>query len=216
MFTNTDVSQILNLPHVYSKIIYNPTSQNFLVSCPYPSTVLYVLDKRFREIDSLLINFDDSCFQVEDIWLDLELDIILIATPFKIYKFNYNSDLLGTFMSASKGIKYRAICTYRQFAFLAYEKYGSLYISSYTSQGAYLERICLGSEYSIKNLQVIIDQGYPILRAYVIKSSNFPYMVEIELECEEKRSNDLQNYNNIRIELVSEDPDLKPSCHVNE
>lgn len=204
---------VLSTKHAFHKMTYIPQNQAYIMSAydgRSTSALLHVLDDCFNEIDCIRT----QSRKIEDIYFDESLQLIFVVTPPRIQKYNCNGDYLGTFMNTHKKRRYKALCTFGEFIFLAYQKDNCMYIASYNLAGAYLEQINLGSAYTVQNMQVIKKNGCPILNVYTLKNSCYPFFIEIGLNGRQDLLPACLTHENIQIECVNEDDTIQTTAYI--
>lgn len=204
---------VLGTKHGFHKMTYMPQNQAYIMSAydrRGTSAILHVLDSDFNEVGSI----HTQSRKIEDIYFDESLQLIFVVTPPRIQKYNCNGDYLGTLMNTNKKRRYKALCTFGKFIFLAYQKDNCMYVASYDLAGAYLEQISLGCEYAVKNMQVITKNGCPILTIYAVKNSCYPFFIEIELNGRQDTLPACLAHGNIQIECVNEDDGIQTTAYI--
>lgn len=200
-----------SLQHDLEKLTIFRQKDTYIAASNVCPSHLYFLNDTFREIGSIKICSEQPI--LEDIWFDTDTNLIWLVTSSNLYRVNVNGDSLGSFLCAPKGTAYRAVCTHGDFFFLAYTSGGGDYIATYTRHGMYLEKISLGSEYNIRNLQVLTDDlGQLCLYAYAIKSYRFPYVVKIELNIMNTFTE--QDFTGLSVECVTEASEMCSTCNI--
>lgn len=204
------------LARAYARITYCPQTGRYFAICPCAPGCIFVLDPCFREIDCIRIGLDPPNLPVEDIWFDGETQLLWLATRTRIYQLNCNGDLLGAFMTAPPKTEYKAVCTYHKFVFVAFVRGDCMSIASYNNYGAYLERINIGNEYTVCNLQVIIRETELYLQVFAIRDHQFPVLIQVELNRGKKEmlSYGLEQTDGFCVEYGTESPELFTTCRL--
>ncbi len=165
----------------YSKLAWNEKNKIYYAISPQHHNTIFILDKDFCEIDMLNICFpcSDSCIQ--DIYFDCKNLIIYVVTDRNIVRYNCNGDCLGVWLCAPADNEYRAVCTYKNFVFVAYENDNRSYIASYTKDGAFLEKKCLGYRYNLFSIRAVCCKNKLELVALARKDCDVLVGLEIDL-----------------------------------
>lgn len=200
----------------YSKITFCPQTCGYFAVCPRVPGCIFALDPHFREIDCIRASLEPSSLPVEDIWFDGETQLLWLVTRTQIYRLNGNGDLLGVFMTAPSKAEYKALCTYHKFVFVASARGGCTSIASYTAQGAYLERVSIGNEYTVCNLQALDGGDGPYLQVFAIRDHQFPAALRVELNGGEKETPPcgLEQTGGFCVEYGTESPGLRATCRL--
>lgn len=207
----------VDLSQPYKKITRDRQRNLFYAIAPLQPDAIYVLNHSFCEIGCLRIKLPAACSSVADIWFDEYCGFLLVLLEDQVIRFNRNGDCLGTWMVSPRQIQYTAICTYEKFVFLSYEKSACTYIASYTNEGIFLERLCLGVEYAVIGMQALAYGDALLLRVFAKKDSRFLVALDIELMASaphpEPGGCDRPS---IAVECTSEIPGLYPTCYVEQ
>lgn len=206
----------MRLSRVYERITYCPQTRGYFAIGRCAPGCIFVLDACFREIDCIRISLDAPLPAIEDIWFDGETRLLWVVTGARIYRFNCNGDRLGAFMTAPLETEYKAVCTYGGFVFVALVKGGCLSLVSYTGCGVYLERVSIGSGYTVCNLQAAACESGLCLRALAIRDHRFSVVLEVELagEREETPPCGAAGSGGICVECETESPRLHATCRL--
>lgn len=204
----------VHLSRIYERITYCPQTGGYFAICRYTPSCIFVLDPCFREIDCIRISLDTPTLTIEDIWFDGETQLLWLVTGARIYHLNCSGDLLGTFMTAPLKTEYKAVCTFRRFIFVALVKGGSLSLASYTDHGVYLERVSIGSGYTVCNLQAAACEAGLYLRVLAIRDHRFPVVLEVKLDGGKKEACPCGAASacGICVECETESPELRATC----
>lgn len=197
------------LQHELEKLTFMPDTDTYLAAPRRCSGRLYILDRCFREVDSFAIRLDEP--PLDGLWFDADSGLIWIASGSHIIRANLNGDSLGAFLTAPAGTSFQVLCTFENFLFASYCKSNCAYLAKYTKQGAYLEKISLGGEYSVCNLQMLPGDD-ALLCAYTIKSHCFPRLITMETGCSELSAQNRSS--GLSVECVSENCGICSTCNV--
>lgn len=173
----------IKLRHACSKMTLDPENDVYFCfggSSLYPN--MFMVDRSFREVDCLRLGRRQGDAPILDIWFDPCQRVLLVLTETQIDRHNANGDYLGAFMTAPRARSYKAICTFGAFLFVAYEEGGCLFVASYAQNGTFIEKLGLGNEYSVCNMQVLASGDHWVLNLFVYKHGCFPYVIQIMLE----------------------------------
>lgn len=211
-----EIYKYAELKHAYRKIVRDDKNNiYYAISCG-KSDIIYVLDDCFCEIDCLMISFPVAYDLIEDIFYDNKRDYLLVVTENHVFHFNRNGDCLGIWMSSPKNVKYKAICTYGNFVFITFKKSDVLYIASYTKDGVYLEKICIGCKYVIFGQKVYLYNNYLSLKILAKNDRKALIGIEVELDdgsdscsCQLSSSD-----SSIDVECESQSADWHSTCFV--
>lgn len=155
---------------------------------------IFVLNSAQQETDRIRVRLgEDYTAMPEDIWYDEQTGLLYLVTATSIYRLNRNGDLLGAFMSAPKGTEYRAVCTFKNFVFVAAFKNSCLSLFSYTKEGAYLEQVSLGGGFSACSLQAFAQPNNACIYVFTTRDYRFPVLLEVELA--QEKAYDQENEN---------------------
>lgn len=195
------------LPRKYEKLACSPDGQRyFAISRCVPGNI-FILDPRFHELDRIRIQPEgfDAC--AEDICFEEDAELLWLVFPGALCRFSTAGDCLGAFMTAPQGTRYQALCVHGGRLYLAYQKGGCAYVSIYSRQGAHLERLSLGAEYAVGNLQAVEKNGETGLRVFAVRDRSFPCMLEIwPAPSPSPRC--------LSVECFSNAPQLRATCHI--
>lgn len=173
----------IKLRHPCSKMTLDPENDVYFCfggSSMYPN--VFVLDRSFCEVDCIRLGRRQGESPMLDIWFDPCQRILFVLTETQIDRYNANGDYLDLFMAAPRGRSYKAICTFGAFLFIAYEEAGCLFVASYAQNGSVIEKLGLGKEYSVCNMQVVASGDRWVLQLFAYKRGCFPYVIQIMLE----------------------------------
>lgn len=210
-----EISRV-RLTRPYDRFTYCPQTNRYFAICEKNLYCIFVLDERFREIDCLKLPFGQNGSFLRDIWFDSQSQLIWLVTDSRICILNCNGDLLDTFMTAPLGTEYKTVCTHGKLIFAGFVRKGCLHLASYTDRGVYLEQICLGGGYAVRNIHPVVNQDTVYLHILVTKGRNFPTVLEIELsDCR----NDLTGFRyeqlgNICVEYDGESSGFNFTCNI--
>lgn len=197
----------LELPRRYDKLACSPHNQRCFAISRYVSGNIFILDPRFHELERIIIRTDGLDAYAEDIWFEEESGMLWLVFPDAVYRFSTAGDCLGAFMTAPQGTRYQALCIHGDHLYLAYQRGECAYVSIYSRQGAHLERLSLGGEYAVGNLQAVERNGETGLRVFAVKNRFFPCMLEI-------RPAPSPSPRCLSVECFSNTPQLQATCHV--
>lgn len=195
------------LTQKFEKLAYCAKRQQYFATSRHNMNAIYVLDQCFCELDCIKIKTEYPCIPIEDIWFDSQSDLLWLVFPQGIYRFNCGGDCLGGFITAPPDTKYTAVCSCGEMFFIAYRKAGCSYVASYTRAGAQTERISLGGDYTVRNLQIVTTDNGPCLKIFALKKMLYPFVIEIALEhhhCDPV----------LTVECFNDTPLLRSTCHI--
>lgn len=197
----------MELPRKYTKLTCSPDGQRYFAVSQCAPGSIFVLDPRFHELDRIRIRPEglDAC--AEDIWFEEGSGLLWLVFSGALCRFSTAGDCLGAFMTAPQGTRYQALCIHGGRLYLAYQKGECAYVSAYSCQGAHLERLSLGGEYAVGNLQAVEKDGETGLRVFAVKNRFFPCMLETwPAPSPSPRF--------LSVECFSNTPQLQATCHV--
>lgn len=202
----------IHLSRPYDRLVYCVQTEGYFAICQRNPECVFVLNKDCQETDCLKFCSNELCVPIKDIWYNSQSHLIWLVTSDHIYIINCNGDLLNTFMTAPMGTKYKAVCTYKDFVFIAFSKENCLYLASYTKDGAYIEKIKIGHGYTMRNLQPVICENETFLNILVLKDYRFPEIIKIQLD--NINSPCFQQLDNIIVEYNTEPDEFCLTCNV--
>lgn len=202
---NDNELKIIDMSRRYQKLLYWDNRSEYLAysySKPKKEIMVYHLDSNLREfnIQTLLT---DCTADIEDMWLDAELQLLYFVFPLSIQKYNLNGDYLGFIMKAPLHTRYKAVCSDGNLLFVAYERQGCAYVAQYDRHGAYQCKFSIGDSFLFGNMEIIHTDANIFLNIYGKKQGCVVVCLELligEINCKNEKVN-LEEKSEICIEI---------------
>lgn len=207
VWSETGVLTELEPPQPLEKLTFSPSNERYFALSPYAPGSIFILDPRFREVDRVGIHTEGFGPRAEDLWFEEDSGLLWLVFSDAVCRFSTAGDCLGVFMTAPRGTQYQALCTLGERLYLAYRKGGCGYLSAYSRQGAHRERVSLGGEYTVGNLQPAGTNSGSVLQIFAVKDLCNPCALEVRLDAPPP-------CRSLSVECVSDTARLRATCHV--
>lgn len=211
---NGKETERIRLSRSYDRLTYCCKTGGYFAICRRNPECIFVLDENCRETDCLKLRSDIFSLPVKDIWYDPQSRLIWLVTSIHIYIINCSGDLLNIFMTAPAETKYKAVCTYENFVFTAFSKENCLHLAAYTKQGVYLEKISLGGEYTVRNLQPVLCSEGLYLNILALKDYRFPIILKIRFNGFPENQSCFRQLGDVIVEYNSIPDNFCLTCNV--